>query len=94
MAKGNLTITVHTLYVCYLTNDYLIDFGPVNLRADHLIDQSHSDPPLQPLLEHEVAVLALGVGHWNGNVLTTWTKLTDLKVSQDVHLGIRVSGAK
>ena len=45
------------------------------------------------MLEHEVAVLSLRMGHWNGNVFTTWSKLTDLKVSQDVHLCIRVSGA-
>ena len=65
----------------------------MDLRADHLIDHGHPDPPLQTLLEHEVAVLSFRMGHWNRNVFTTRTKFTDLKVSQDVHLCIRVSGA-
>jgi hypothetical protein len=33
------------------------------------------------------------MGHWNGNVVTVGSKLTDFKVSQDVHLCVRVSGA-
>ena len=79
----------HFVYL-FLTYNKLVNFSPVNLRAHHLIDESHPYPSLQTLLQHEVAVLLIWVSHRDGDVVTTWSKFTDLKMNQNVYLWIGV----
>ena len=70
-----------------------IDPQPVDLRP-RFIDEGDSDPPLNPLLEHQgpPAPPAFLVVHGHWDVLPRRTELTDLKVGKNVHPGERVSG--
>ena len=92
-SKESQNLIKYISCILYLTYDKLIHFCPVNLRADHLIHQRHSDPPLQTLLEHEVAVRSIRMSDGNRHILTSGTKLTDLKVGQNVHFCVGVCGA-